>query len=232
MPKRKTSYEIDIEFEKLIQSPDKLYSNKTINIAGKVLSTDIYCTEYIAQKLLHTDNYMRLDKIEINTRESSYVPHAGTKPRPLTKTNRVEDQQARNWYIEKYENPDIGITVEYQVPLKNTKHDKIGKIDLIFSKNDQIFLTEFKYGNNKETALRAILEIETYFRIIDKNKFCIDINHATNNNIFYKIENINKAVLVGKNTRAYKEFQEMDLGLRPFLSKLVEGFQIKICAVD
>lgn len=67
--------------------------------------------------------------------------------------------------------------IGYQIPLKNSNADKgAGKIDLVsyHADSDTIFLHEFKRKDSPETLLRCVLEIYTYYSILDRDKFLRD----------------------------------------------------------
>lgn len=54
--------------------------------------------------------------------------------------------------------PGIGIVLDYQVPLKNRREDKAGKVDLISLNEDNLYLLELKRQDSNETMLRCVLE--------------------------------------------------------------------------
>ena len=61
---------------------------------------------------------------------------------------------------------------DYQIPLNDERKDKLGDVDLVSynEKTKTLFLIELKYKRNKETLLRASLEIFTYYKSADIDK--------------------------------------------------------------
>lgn len=86
---------------------------------------------------------------------------------------REEERDAQTLYIAS-ESPlwEIGSILDYQVPLKNSKDDVAGKIDLLSLSNDgrQLYILELKKQKSQETLLRCILEAYTYFKTIKNQK--------------------------------------------------------------
>ena len=72
----------------------------------------------------------------------------------------------------------MGNIIDYQVPLKGKQSDKIGKIDLVgYSEQNRRFsLIELKYhpSGSQETLLRCVLELYTYYKFLDKERFKAD----------------------------------------------------------
>lgn len=77
-------------------------------------------------------------------------------------------------YGKNYEN--LGKIIDFQVPIKNTRNNLAGKIDLIsFSESNGIlYLLEFKKPDSKETLLRCILEAYTYYKQVNCSKLLKD----------------------------------------------------------
>ncbi len=81
----------------------------------------------------------------------------------------------------------FGKIIDYQVPLKEKQSDKFGEIDLVAQKDRSLKLIELKInGKNKETLLRALLEVYTYYKLINNSldKFVGDF-HLENEKEFY-----------------------------------------------
>ena len=66
----------------------------------------------------------------------------------------------------------LGEVIDYQVPLKSKQSDRAGKIDLMtFDESTGILrLIELKAPKSKETLLRCVLEIYTYYKTVDMNE--------------------------------------------------------------
>jgi len=95
-----------------------------------------------------------------------------------------------------------GTMIAYQIPLKNSNHDKgAGKIDLISYHEgfNKMFLHEFKRKENMETLLRCVLEIYTYFSTIDQSKILKDFGHSD--------AKLVPSVLVYAGSRQHEQFE-------------------------
>mgnify|MGYP000743945152 FL=1 len=85
-------------------------------------------------------------------------------------TNRKEEILAKLLFYQG--NVDgLGYIFDYQTPLKATKNDSYGKIDLLgYNKDDKCYsVIELKYrpSGSEETLLRCVLEAYTYYRLLD-----------------------------------------------------------------
>lgn len=91
--------------------------------------------------------------------------------------SRNEENLAKLLYLNDFI-PGLGNIIDYQVPLKGKQSDKIGKIDLVgYSEQNRRFsLIELKYHpvGSRETLLRCVLEIYTYYKFLDKERFKAD----------------------------------------------------------
>ncbi len=117
--------------------------------------------------------------------------------------------------------------LDYQIPTTNNPkiHDNI---DLLLKKGDVVYMTETKkfsttckrFGKevSKETLIRCVLEIQTYYQKIN-NKF-FDV---------YKINDktkLKKAVLLDEDMEAYKELSE------PWAKDLLDLFDITVLKLE
>lgn len=108
-------------------------------------------------------------------------------------------------------------------------------IDLISynKKNDRLSIYELKkYNNSKDTLLRAILEIQTYYQRTRFFKFATDwerygIKNLGKNISIDKIttNNIRKVILIPENSLAYKNYADSSL---VNVHKLLDLFKIEI----
>ncbi|MCD6571048.1 MAG: hypothetical protein J7L53_10140 [Deltaproteobacteria bacterium] len=218
---------------KSLQTPpiDNLYNEGFINWAGKTKDTKEYYTEVLAYELL--DNLTLLHSIRSISRKNPYkiIDHRNINI-DLT-SNRGEDIFAKRLAYLEIEN--LGKILDYQIPLKNIQKDKAGDIDLVsFNKERNTFhLIELKYENNNETLLRAILEIFTYYKVVDINRL---LQSFPQENVDVNKIKVIPTVLVAENEncRPYKELEEMTFsGERPILKALslalgVEFYSITI----
>lgn len=98
--------------------------------------------------------------------------------------------------------------VDYQVPTSNGGHDKI---DLILQKDNASYVTETKWFGSKETLLRCVLEIQTYYQKLNN---CFFNTYSCNK------KKLRKAVLVSEDSLAYKQLSEV------WAKKLLRRFDI------
>jgi len=210
------------QIDNLIQDTQdfsKLYAFKFIQYAGNIKGTKIPYIEYIAERLLDTGIVDKLKGIQITTRKNSYKVKHSTKSN--NKSNRKEEIFAKSLIDKQFD--VLGKIIDYQVPLKNEQKDKCGKIDLVSfnSESKCVYLIELKYVS-KETLLRSVLEIATYFQQLDKDKFLEDFNHSGNE--------IKKAVLILKDSTPYEDFK--NLKNMPNLNELIHMLRVSIFVIE
>ncbi|MGB9813229.1 MAG: hypothetical protein ACPLRZ_05335 [Thermovenabulum sp.] len=109
--------------------------------------------------------------------------------------------------------------------LKSTKDDKVGKIDLVSFNQDTntVWLVELKRKDNKDTLLRCMLEVATYYQLLDKEGFIESHKDMLGN---LSTDCIRKAVLIFKEQSQHEEIKEMKDGKRPMLKQLVDSLDI------
>jgi len=173
--------------EDKLKNAKKLYNSNCVNWKGKILdSKEYYYTEVISRELLKAEKLVLLEKIDqINRVNYNVDTHDG---KHNGDTNRAEEIFAMRLKGKKLEK--LGLVIDYQVPLKKKRSDDAGKIDLITSANKSVYIVELKYVGNKETLLRAILEIWTYYKQLNKVNFLKSFKLMKQN----KTNNIRKAV--------------------------------------
>jgi len=126
-------------------------------------------------------------------------------------SGREEERLVLKMYAGVISAHPFGKILDYQVPLKNKKSDKHGKIDFICEKSNELWLVEIKRENSDESILRAIMEIVTYYQVMDKEKLLDDFgkNYIGENNIKKKIAIFKGSVadkqLHGKQGKRIKE---------------------------
>lgn len=105
--------------------------------------------------------------------------------------------------------PFLGKIINYQVPLKAQQSDKAGKIDLIsYRENPQndALIIELKFKDNKETLLRAALEISTYYHMLSHDNFLSSYEEFNG----LKPRDIRKALLLGEGTQSYDDAKHLE----------------------
>ena len=99
----------------------------------------------------------------------------------LQGTNRKEEILAKLLFYQR-EVSGLGHIFDYQTPLKKTKNDSYGKIDLLgYNKDDKCYsIIELKYrpSGSEETLLRCVLEAYTYYKLLDLKQIKSSVCHA------------------------------------------------------
>ena len=148
------------------------YKSAVVNYKGKVTgSKDLY-SEVIAETLIN-DNFIKdwLNLIPVRP-EHFKINHPNTDENvdALKITNRKEEILAKLLFYQ-HEVAGLGYIFDYQTPLKKTRNDSYGKIDLLgYNTDDKCYsVIELKYrpSGSEETLLRCVLEAYTYYRLLD-----------------------------------------------------------------
>lgn len=198
-----------------IQNIEEIYTNKIINYKGITIDTKEKYTEVIAQEILNNGNKYDFNKVKQIKRDKSYRSdtHLG---KINQKSNRREEIIAKKMYNNNYK--DIGKILDYQIPLKDKKGTKAGKIDLM-AYNDlskKLYLVELKNDFSEETLLRCVLEIITYLKQVDGNRLKADFNLDSD------LE-IKSAILIFEGTRPYSDFVQ-----DKYVNELIRKFKIDV----
>ena len=193
-----------------------LYKEDFINYRGYTIDTKEKYTEVIAEWLIK--NFNLFDNIKKITRQSSYKVDTHDGKHNNQNSNRLEEIMAIEIFNQKSLNI-LGKVLDYQTPLKNERDDKAGKIDIVSYNKDikTVYLLELKKEDNEETMLRCVLEIFTYSKTLDKDKFLEDFNLS-------KDTKIKASPLVFFNSFQHKEMVEGD---NKFLKQLMDKLDIE-----
>ena len=203
----KTTYGLTFSDEKWsTKFAANFYKSAIVNYKGYVKgSKDLY-SEVIAETLV-TDGFIKdwLNLIPVRP-EHFKINHA------LKITNRKEEILAKLLFYQG--NIDgLGYIFDYQTPLKASKNDSYGKVDLLgYNNSDECYsVIELKYrpSGSDETLLRCVLEVYTYYKLLDINQIKSAVRH----------DGIQKL----KELSGYKHTNE---------SELVVLFDEKSCAKD
>lgn len=179
-----------------------LYKAGCLNWKGNTKEGLTY-SEVIAEHLLKLRVKKALSRISPIKREDYNVEHDGII---RNDSNRHEDKFAIG--VLNKDLSFLGRIINYQVPLKKRQSDKVGKIDLIAYRenpNDAL-IVELKFKDNKETLLRAALEISTYYHILFHENFIAYYEKVKG----LKPRNIRKALLLGEDTQSYKDARNLE----------------------
>lgn len=217
-----------------MQNIEQLYQQPFINWKGKTrdASRQFY-TEVIAEELLQANIAKELEKLTSIQRKKGYrvETHDGTIERQTNREEEILAKRIFNYSREGNNLGELGKVFDYQVPLKNTRDDKAGKIDLVSFNQDTntVWLVELKRKDNKDTLLRCMLEIATYYQLLDKDLF-IESYRDTFGNL--GADCIRKAVLVYKEQSQHKEIKEIIVGKRPNLKRLADALKITFFLIE
>lgn len=194
-----------------------LYKEDFINYRGYTIDTKEKYTEVIAEWLIK--NFNLFDNINKITRQSSYKVDTHDGKHNNQNSNRLEEIMAIEIFNQKSLNI-LGEVIDYQTPLKDKLEDEAGKIDIIsYDKDNKIvYLLELKREDSKETMLRCVLEIFTYSKTLDKDKFLEDFNLP-------KDTKIKVSPLVFFNGSQHKEMVEGD---NKYLKDLIKKLEIEL----
>ena len=175
MGRKYTRTETIAQIEEAAKDMSTFYTATCIRRTGTTYKADgaryygaRYYTEIISEYLLeHYDLFNQIQKIKRGNYKIG--SHNGTTPRETS--NRKEERIALALAQKKVLNP-LGEFIDYQVPLKSKQSDRAGKIDLMtFDESTGILrLIELKAPKSKETLLRCVLEIYTYYKTVDMNE--------------------------------------------------------------
>ncbi len=182
---------------------NRLHSKGFVNYRGTTSDTKEKYTEVIASHLL--EQLERLKLIDPVKRTDSYnVPRDGTTPREADgrKWEQEEQRIAMKLFNNKTLQP-FNEVFHYQTPLKDGRGIAI---DLLARDTDSVYILELKRPESKETLLRCVLEIYTYYLMLDYEKLFQDFNIRNN-------PALRKGVLIFKNSQAYTDFSDHKIRL-------------------
>lgn len=158
------------------------YKSDIVNYKGHVNdSKDLY-SEVIAETLIN-DSFIKYWLNLIPVRPEHFKinhPNKDENVDALKITNRKEEILAKLLFYQG--NIDgLGYIFDYQTPLKATKTDSYGKIDLLgYNKADECYsIIELKYrpSGSEETLLRCVLEAYTYYKLLDIKQIKSAVGH-------------------------------------------------------
>ncbi|MCK9316596.1 MAG: hypothetical protein M0Q48_10715 [Verrucomicrobia bacterium] len=157
--------------EEAINSFEFLYNSDVINYSGKTSDKDKYYSEVCAEQLLkklNNNNNIFGEIIPIRDKIYFQEDHLNGKVK-INLENPREETTVKRIVFGNFNLGELGMPVDFQVPLNQQQDGGRGKIDLLtFNKEKNCFyIVETKSIKSREQALRAILEIATYRKMID-----------------------------------------------------------------
>ncbi len=213
----------DKESERCINwkgAPSDLPEQKFIDIFAKYLN-DNHIFEY-AETVDKTNYNGRESRKELHTKEiesfSSYkkyweTPSIGKKGKP----KRMDEDKMCHCLFHSKKISGF-LCEDYQIPLVD---GDANNIDFMMSKEDVLYLCEVKKFGSKETLLRCVLEITTYFQQLNDESF---------RKVYSGFENIQKTILVPINSEAYEEYKQIDN--YPNIMKLMNNLNVIVFGLD
>lgn len=170
-----TENETRLKVKKLLNSePRSFYKENILNYRGKISDNSTPYSEVIADELFQNfDILSQLERgVQIRNTKSFDRGHDG-KPNIEARRKRFGEitYSEKLLAIALYNSTtafEFGKIFDYQVPMKEKQDDSFGEVDLVALDQSSIKLIELKIkGTGDETLLRALLEVYTYYKIIN-----------------------------------------------------------------
>ena len=203
---------------------NSLYKKNIVNYTGIDDCGERY-TEIIAKELLKPINLKKLNAIkQIDRKKYNVHNHAflstATKP---DSSNRAEEWLAKDLYIQKQVFNIIGKIIDFQVPLKSIQTDESGKIDLLaYNENTKMLhILELKRSGSKETLLRCVLEVYTYWKTVNKANLLESFQLPPDTEL-------RKAVLIYADSQSYADLNDRDI----FIKQLMRKLEVDFCVLN
>lgn len=142
-------------------------------VKGKGQADKNHYSEVISSTLLSKNllkMWKELEPVRTNHFDTDHSPSGIVDMKKLQDTNRKEEILAKLLFYQRKVD-GLGYIFDYQTPLKETRNDSYGKIDLLgYNKDNKCYsVIELKYrpSGSEETLLRCVLEAYTYYRLLD-----------------------------------------------------------------
>ena len=114
----------------------------------------------------------------------------------------------------------LGELIDYQVPIKNSPKDEgAGKVDFISVIDHFLYLHEIKAFKSRESILKAILEVQTYYQQIVHERLIGDFGLTG-------IKGIKKSVVIFNGSELHKQIDN------PKVQELLKLFEIELFILD
>jgi len=225
---------IDV-LQKEMVNIESLYNAKCVNWTGNTSDTNEPYSEVIASELLR--ELKAFDRIKQITRANTYCRenHCNIEM-DICNSNRKEEIFAKRLTGLTLEG--LGLVLDYQIPLKDTRADKgAGKIDMLSfdQQTNTLYLIELKYKENAETLLRASLESYTYYLVINRQKLLADyaaLLEKMVGNVDLENVTIKPAVLLVPPCKANDELEDLAMFERPQLKALALALGISYFTLE
>ena len=141
--------------------------------------SEVISSTLLSKNLLKA--WKELTPVRANHFDTKHASSESVDMEQLQGTNRKEEILAKLLFYQR-EVAGLGYIFDYQTPLKETRNDSYGKIDLLgYNKDDKCYsIIELKYrpSGSEETLLRCVLEAYTYYKLLDLKQIKSDVGHA------------------------------------------------------
>ena len=161
---------------------ENFYKSAVVNYKGCVKDSKNLYSEVIAETLVK-DNFIKewLNLIPVRPEHFKINhPRKDENMDTIQITNRKEEILAKLLFYQGNID-ELGYLFDYQTPLKATRNDSYGKIDLLgYNKDDKCYsVIELKYrpSGSEETLLRCVLEAYTYYKLLDIKQIKSAVGH-------------------------------------------------------
>lgn len=145
------------------------YLSDTVHRSGKTTDTEQDYNQVVAEFLLD-NKFIQKDiftEIKQITRKEPYYTNKEISAENSELVKIFEQNSLQN---------NFGSIIDISVPLNNYDTDMAGKIDILTYKKDtnELFIVQIKPHSSNDTLLRAVLEIQTLYQTMDKEKLIED----------------------------------------------------------
>ena len=205
---KQSSEDKDVKLTEVQKFAANFYKAPIINykgyVTGKSKVNNTRYSEVIADTLVskgYIKTWLELAPLRPNHFDTGHHHSESVDINKLQISNRKEEILAKLLFYQR-EVKDLGYIFDYQTPLKETRNDSYGKIDLLgYNNADECYsVIELKYrpSGSDETLLRCILEAYTYYKLLDLNQIKSDVGHGGIKNLkeLPKYKHTDKAELV------------------------------------
>ena len=205
---KQSSEDKDVKLTEVQKFAANFYKAPIINykgyVTGKSKVNNTRYSEVIADTLVskgYIKTWLELEPLRPNHFDTGHHHSESVDINKLQISNRKEEILAKLLFYQR-EVKDLGYIFDYQTPLKETRNDSYGKIDLLgYNNADECYsVIELKYrpSGSDETLLRCILEAYTYYKLLDLNQIKSDVGHGGIKNLkeLPKYKHTDKAELV------------------------------------
>ena len=206
---KQSSEDKDVKLTEVQKFAANFYKAPIINykgyVTGKSKVNNTRYSEVIADTLVskgYIKTWLELEPLRPNHFDTGHHHSESVDINKLQISNRKEEILAKLLFYQR-EVKDLGYIFDYQTPLKETRNDSYGKIDLLgYNNADECYsVIELKYrpSGSEETLLRCVLEAYTYYKLLDLKQIESEVNHAGINSLkeeLPKYKHTDKAELV------------------------------------